>query len=193
VQLVAVTCILVSAKYYEKTYPAVNRLNEIINSPFVFDDFIQMEGLILEALDWNLNFTTPYDIVAHFLCQGTLMSTDLVFNKDKYIRSNEKAAQYVKKYTLFFADLCSQDQSFLQYDCLTLSCGMIMAARKMIRIKQKWTEELDIMAGGKLSAAKVKRCMHHIFEFYEETFPDHNLKATADLSMKASIASNSTI
>lgn len=52
-----------------------------------------------------------------------------------------------------------------------------MAARKMIRIKNKWTPELEVMAGSKASAARVKRCMHHIFEFYEDTFPDHNLKA----------------
>lgn len=28
--------------------------------------------------------------------------------------------------------------------------------------------------------------MHHIFEFYEETFPDHNLKATTDFTLKNS-------
>jgi len=34
--------------------------------------------------------------------------------------------------------------------------------------------------------------MHHIFEFYEETFPDHNLKATTDFSLKNSKASPQT-
>lgn len=38
----------------------------------------------------------------------------------------------------------------------------------------------------RVSSSKVKRCMHHIFEFYEETFPKHNFKATADFSAKQS-------
>jgi hypothetical protein len=180
---------LVSAKTLEKTYPAVDKLIEIIKSPFSFEDFIAMEGALLESLDWEMNFTTTYDFVCHFLAQGILFSSDQVLNKEKFIRANSKAAAYAKKYCLFFADLCSQDQSFLQYDSLTLACGIIMASRKMIRIKEKWCEELEVMTVGLISVSRAKRCMHHIFEFYEETFPDHNLKATTDFSLKNSKAS----
>jgi hypothetical protein len=76
VQLVAVTCILISAKFYEKTYPAVDRLNEIINSPFIFDDFIQMEAFILEFTEWQLDFITSFDILQLLLAQGVLLNTD---------------------------------------------------------------------------------------------------------------------
>ena len=76
VQLVAVTCILISAKFYEKTYPAVDRLNEIINSPFSFDDFIQMEAFILEFTEWQLDFITSFDILQLLLAQGVLLNTD---------------------------------------------------------------------------------------------------------------------
>ena len=51
-----------------------------------------MEGLILKSLDWELNFATPIDVLQHFLAQGILMSNDQVFNKNQYIRANEKAA-----------------------------------------------------------------------------------------------------
>jgi hypothetical protein len=72
---------------------------------------------------------------------------------------------------------------------MTLACGIVMAARKMIRIKEKWNSELEAMTAGLISLSRAKRCMHHIFEFYEETFPDHNLKATTDFSLKNSKAS----
>ena len=98
-----------SAKTLEKTYPAVEKLISIIQSPFLFDDFIAMEQKILEVLDWNMNFTTTYDFVLHFLAQGILFSADQVMNKDRYIRANTKAANYARKYCLFFADLCSQE------------------------------------------------------------------------------------
>jgi hypothetical protein len=91
----------------EKTYPAVDKLIEIIKSPFTFDEFIGTEGLILDKLEWNMNFTTTYDFVCHFLGQGILFSSDYVLNKDQWIKANSKAAVYVRKYALFFADLCS--------------------------------------------------------------------------------------
>jgi hypothetical protein len=43
IQLVAVICMLISAKFLEKTYPGVHKLNSLINSPFEYDDFITME------------------------------------------------------------------------------------------------------------------------------------------------------
>jgi hypothetical protein len=67
-----------------------------------------------------------------------------------------------------------------------------MAARKMIRIREKWNIELEAMTVGLVSVSRAKRCMHHIFEFYEETFPDHNLKATADFSLKNSKGSQAS-
>lgn len=45
----------------------------------------------------------------------------------------------------------------------------------MIKIKDKWPNELINMTGGRKKANQIKRCMMHIFEFYEETFPDHSL------------------
>lgn len=43
---------LISAKFLEKTYPGVQKLNSIINSPFVYDDFMLMEQNLLESLNW---------------------------------------------------------------------------------------------------------------------------------------------
>ena len=58
---------LISAKYLEKTYPGVMKLNSIIQSPFSYDDFIAMEQNILRVLEWEMNIVTPFDVVNHFL------------------------------------------------------------------------------------------------------------------------------
>ena len=50
-----------------------------------------------------------------------------------------------------------------------------MAARKMIKVKDKWPHEMYLMTGFRKKATQIKRCMMHIFEFYEETFPEHSL------------------
>jgi hypothetical protein len=41
--------------------------------------------------------------------------------------------------------MCLQDYNFLQYDALTLACGAIMAARKMVKVLDKWPRELAIL------------------------------------------------
>lgn len=51
---------LISAKFLEKTYPGVQKLNTIIQSPFTYDEFILMEKDILETLNWEIYFVTPF-------------------------------------------------------------------------------------------------------------------------------------
>ena len=67
---------LISAKFLEKTYPGVLKLNSIIQSPFTYDEFILMEKDILETLNWELNIMTPFVFLQHFTCQGILFTSD---------------------------------------------------------------------------------------------------------------------
>lgn len=55
---------------------------------------------------------------------------------------NAHTAKSAHGFAEFFLEMCLQDYSFLQYDALTLSCGLIMAARKMVKILEKWPSEL---------------------------------------------------
>lgn len=38
--LIAATCIFISAKYHEMTYPGIQQLLEYINVPFTYDQFV---------------------------------------------------------------------------------------------------------------------------------------------------------
>lgn len=42
-------------------------------------------------------------------------------------------------------EMCLQEYAFRQYDTLTLACGIIMAARKSVKILEKWPLELQKM------------------------------------------------
>ncbi len=78
VQVICVVCMLISAKFLEKTYPGVNKLNSVLSPSniFSYDDFISTEKHILESMNWDLHITTPYEILQHFISQGILFSTD---------------------------------------------------------------------------------------------------------------------
>jgi hypothetical protein len=74
---------LISAKFLEKTYPGVLKLNSIIQSPFTYDEFILMEKDILETLHWDIYIITPYQIIQHFISQGILFTTDEIETKGR--------------------------------------------------------------------------------------------------------------
>ena len=78
ITLIAVTCVFISAKYHEQTYPGISQLLEYIQSPFTYDQFVNMEIDILNTLDWRLQFISTYDILTHFWCQGILLSSDRI-------------------------------------------------------------------------------------------------------------------
>ena len=67
---------LISAKFLEKTYPGVEKLNSYIQSPFTYDDYIFMEKHILETLNWELYMVTPYEFIKYFTSQGILFTSD---------------------------------------------------------------------------------------------------------------------
>ncbi len=67
---------LISAKYGEKTYPGVLKLNQIIQSPFTYDEFILMETDILNTLKWEVFIMTPYIFTHHMIAQGILFTSD---------------------------------------------------------------------------------------------------------------------
>ena len=128
-----------SAKFLEKTYPGVNKLNSIIQSPFTYEDFITMEKHILETLRWDLYLVTPYDIFQHFLSQGVVFTTDKIQSKTAQTSSPTlQTVANVQKFAEFFLEMCLQEYSFHQYDQFTLACGVILAARKMIKVQDKW-------------------------------------------------------
>jgi Cyclin, C-terminal domain len=97
----------------------------------------------------------------------------------------KNSALNIQKFAEFYTEMCLQEHSFLQYDSFTLACGVIMAARKMMKLKEKWPNELYLMTGQRKKANQIKRCMNHIFEFYEETFPEQSIKAFDSLSTSA--------
>lgn len=67
-----------SAKYLEIKYPVVEDVCHLMQCPFTFDEFIEMEGLILKTFEYNLQFPTTVEIMSTFLSQGVIFTNDLI-------------------------------------------------------------------------------------------------------------------
>ena len=49
-----------------------------------------------------------------------------------------QTAKSAQGFAEFFLEMCLQEYEFQHYETLTLACGMIMAARKMVKVLDKW-------------------------------------------------------
>ena len=76
--LIAVTCMFISAKYLEKTYPGFQQLVHLTGLPYTYGDFIRMETDVLNELSWEVQYVSVYDVLTHFLCQGLVFTSDVL-------------------------------------------------------------------------------------------------------------------
>jgi len=68
ITLIALTCVFISAKYLEKTYPGILQLLNFIGIPYTYDQFVEQEADILNLLEWKMQFISIYGVLTHFLC-----------------------------------------------------------------------------------------------------------------------------
>ena len=76
---VASVSLFVSAKYLEIKYPVVEDVCQLMQCPFTFDEFVQMEAHILQdKFKWDLQIPTVIEALQTLLSQGALFTTDCV-------------------------------------------------------------------------------------------------------------------
>jgi hypothetical protein len=62
-QLVGITCLWIASKYEEIYPPRMRNYVEVTDSSYSVSELKAMEGKIILALSFNLNFTTPLQIL----------------------------------------------------------------------------------------------------------------------------------
>lgn len=77
-QLIAITCLMISSKYHEMKYPSATSLNSATRNMYSYEIIIKKEGEVLKTLGWNLLRYTLLDFVNLFLNQGCLYDNETV-------------------------------------------------------------------------------------------------------------------
>jgi hypothetical protein len=73
------------------------------------------------------------------MAQGIIFSTDSIISfREAKQRPNSQTAKSAQGFAEFFLEMCLQEYEFQHYETLTLACGVIMAARKMVKTLDKW-------------------------------------------------------
>lgn len=67
IELIALTCLHMAAKYLETASPTLDNLSTRAQQRFSTRDFMYMEIEILQRLDWTLGLPSPHTIVMHLV------------------------------------------------------------------------------------------------------------------------------
>lgn len=73
---IASVSLFIGAKYNEIKYPVVEDVCMLMGCPFTFDEFIEMERVILQVYEFNLQLPTITEIMQTILSQGVLYLSD---------------------------------------------------------------------------------------------------------------------
>ena len=71
-QLIAISCLMISTKYHEMKYPSATSLNSATKNSYTYDKILAKEGEILATINWDLLQYTVLEYVILFLNQGCI-------------------------------------------------------------------------------------------------------------------------
>lgn len=66
-QLIAISCLMMSTKYYEMKYPSASSLNSATKNAYSYELIISKEGEILKTINWELLQYSVLDYIYIFL------------------------------------------------------------------------------------------------------------------------------
>ena len=178
-QLLALTCLRLSAKFEEKeeAVPSLADVaNVLANAPpasraaagrMTAESVRDSEIFVLFQLDFKLTSVCSLHCLEYWLGVGVL------FNGDRW-RGHvliDKIPKYVRKYAVFFANLCLQDYKFARFLPSHLGAAIICAARRALCVAPLWRDELAELTA--YSAADVSPVYDEVWAYYEASFPGH--------------------
>jgi len=172
IQLVAVACILISAKIEEQEdkVPRVCQLAAFCGNIFSRELVLRMESWILNTFKWEMVVLTTINFLEYYL-QACLCPSEL--NKNPHIRNYELSKAHLSKTAEFFVDLSEHHSVFREYLPSVVAASSIVAARQLLRIQPVWTDALQLVSAHSVGA--LTDCSATLLNYYHQTFPSSEI------------------
>ena len=167
-QLVAIACILIAAKYeeIEEVVPTLSDMNRHAQWAFSADAIQHMEFEVLRKLNWCLGTFTPLHFASYYMSKGVLFEEDTMQGRPLA----QKVPKYMKRYIEFFADLCLQDYAFQRFAPSMMAASIVMASRKALGIRPLWRDELS--TNTQYIRNDINPCFKAVWSCYRFNFPN---------------------
>ena len=116
-QLVGISSYLISSKYEDKTHPSIEELSYISKNIYTHDNIISMEKDILNTLNFDIFFVSPYHFYSYFYIISEL---------------NNKKLFHLGHLIL---EICLLNIEIMSYNQSLLAIGALLIARRCLQIK----------------------------------------------------------
>ncbi|GMJ10578.1 CYCLIN B2;4 [Hibiscus trionum] len=146
-QLVGITAMLIACKYEEVSVPVVEDLILISDKAYSRKEVLDMERLMINTLQFNLSFPTPYVFMRRFL----------------------KAAQFNRKLELlsfFMIELCLVECEMLKFPPSLLAAAAIFTAQCTIGGLKHWSRTSEWYT--KYSEEQLMDCSRMMVIFHQK-------------------------
>uniref|UniRef100_A0A7N0V5Z7 Cyclin N-terminal domain-containing protein n=2 Tax=Kalanchoe fedtschenkoi TaxID=63787 RepID=A0A7N0V5Z7_KALFE len=120
-QLVGITSLLLACKYEEVSVPAVGDMILISDKAYTRQEVLDMEKLIINALQFNMSVPTPYVFMRRFL---------------KAAQSDEK----VELLSFYIIELCLVEYEMLKFHPSLLAAAAIFTAQCALNGRKQWSK-----------------------------------------------------
>jgi hypothetical protein len=172
-QLVAIACILIAAKFeeIEEVVPTLSDMNRHAQWTFSADAIQLMEFEVLKHLNWCLGTFTSLHFASYYMSKGVLFEEDTMHGcpLGKKVLG-KKVPHYMKRYMCFFCDLCLQDYVFQRFAPSMMAAAIVMASRKALGIQPLWRDELSTNTQYIRNA--INPCFKALWSCYRFSFPN---------------------
>lgn len=161
--LLAICCLWIAAKLdeHDELIPSLSSLKSIVQDNYNCDDFLQMELIIMQGLDWRLLLPTAEQFIGYYV-ENCLFDTDL--HVGYKITNFEKARSYVAKYISYFLEVSLQDYLFYNFLPSLVAASVLAASRMCIKITPTWTDGLVQRTGYNYS--DLEACVQKLMDIH---------------------------
>jgi len=172
-QLLAVCCLWVAAKLDEKDniIPRLETLKKFSDTDYDQDDFLEMELLIMQSLDWRLLLPTTVQFLDHYL-EHVIGEDDL--HGGYKITAKDKAKQYIKKYACYFLEVALQEHSFNSFRPSLITSSSLASSRQCMSITPIWPDHLVEVTGYEFS--HLEDCIDKLMCIHKDDEQRSNVK-----------------
>jgi len=148
-QLVGVTCMLIASKYEEIHPPAVDEFVYISDNTYKREEILQMEGMILNRLKFDLSVATTRVFLNRFLKAAKVGECD---------QTTEKLCEYLCELTL-------QEYAFLKYRPSEVAAAALHLALQTMRLPS-WSPFLEDVSG--YATDQLQNCVAEMYVVFRK-------------------------
>jgi len=172
VQLLAITCTLIAAKFSEIKMPGLDDLCEVAHNKYTKEELKEMELETLRMLQWELHAVTPH---------AALEQLAIIIN-----HTDERFKPFLE-HAEFFIDMSYYEYKTLNFPPLVIASSALLCAwghLGNVKALQEYLPRLSALVG--VREHELLRCKTVLQDYFKATFP--KAAEAAEMHRQASLA-----